>query len=287
MADEEIFNTTLIGVAGSGGSNLKILANLAPDVDDPDEIVSVLADFDLDTGEWEIVQEFDGWLTSMVEDSQGRLLAVSADGELVTLGRGVPSVRDLVCPGALNSLCSLPGGGVAAVGDAGAIRLLPTPSSRPIDTAAAVDLYEVSAWSDNVIVAVGDEGTVLFGNGLGWQPVIVPTNVCLYAVLILGEQHFLVAGVGGVILEFTSSGISERDVPRDLTIYALAHFQGSLYFACGDDGLWRIAGGGACERISDEIAFSLSVVDSRLIGFGNNVLNVFNGDHWSRHELDF
>lgn len=287
MADEETFNTTLIGVVGSSGSNLKILANLAPDVDDPDEIISVLADFDFDTGEWEIVQEFNGWLTSMVKDSQGRLLAVSADGELVTLGRGVPSVRDLVCPGALNSLCCLPGGGIAAVGDAGAIRLLPTLASPAIDTVAAADLYEVSAWSDTAMVAVGDEGTVLFGNGRGWQPVIVPTNVCLYAVLILGEQHFVIAGVGGVILEFTPGGISELDVPRDLTIYALAHFQGSLYLACGDDGLWRIAGGGACERISDEIVFSLSVVDSRLIGFGNNVLNAFNGDRWSRHELDF
>lgn len=284
--DEDAIKVTLIGVAKGKGGHLDILANFAPEVDDPDEIQSVIIDYEPVTDDGEVTHAHEGWLTAMVQSDSGELFTVSADGELVRFKAGKFKVADLGCASALNDITLVPGAGYVAVGDGGVLLEAQGVDAKPQRLDVGPDLYGVRAHAGNAMVAVGDQGCVLYGDGASWRKIIVPTNACLYAVTMSDAQHFYVGGKG-VLLRFTAKGIEEIDIPRDMTIYALAVHEGKLYVAAGEEGLLALAVDDTLQPESDEHLYSLQHVGPLLSAMGNHVLLLRQGGQWTRHEFEF
>lgn len=107
--DEDVIKVTLIGVAKGRNGHLDVLANFAPEIDDPDEIDSVIIDYEPVSDDGEVTHEHEGWLTAMVQADSGELFTVSVDGELVRFKAGKFKVTKLGVDSALNDITLVPG----------------------------------------------------------------------------------------------------------------------------------------------------------------------------------
>lgn len=174
--DEDAFQVTLIGVAKGQQGHLDILANFSPEPDDPDEIVSVVIDYEPATDDGEVTHQHDGWLTAMVQAESGESLTVSADGELVRFKSGRFKVTKLGIDTPLNDITLVPGAGYVAVGDRGVLLEAKWLNAKPKRLEFGADLYGVRAAAPNAMVAVGDAGCVLYGDGASWRKVTVPRH---------------------------------------------------------------------------------------------------------------
>lgn len=284
--DEDVIKVTLIGVAKGRNGHLDVLANFAPEIDDPDEIDSVIIDYEPVSDDGEVTHEHEGWLTAMVQADSGELFTVSVDGELVRFKAGKFKVTKLGVDSALNDITLVPGAGYVAVGDKGVLLEAKGLDTKPQRLDVGPDLYGVRAVAPTAMVAVGDEGCVLYGDGASWRKVVVPTNACLFAVAMVDAQNFHVGGQG-VLLHFTPKGIEEIDIPRETTIYALAWHEGKLYLAAGEEGLFSLAADGSLQAESDEHMYSLQVVGELLAAMGNHLMLLRQAGKWTRHAFEF
>lgn len=84
-----------------------------------------------------------------------------------------------------------------------------------------------------------------------------------------------------------SRGIEPLDAPRDLTVYALTSFDGTLYVAAGEQGLFSLAADDTLRPESEVHVYSLQPVGDGLAAMGNHILLLRQGAQWSRHEFEF
>ena len=284
--EEDAIRVTLSGAAEGTNGHLRLLANFSSEGESPDEIESVVIDYDPETDEGEVTHAHEGWLTAMVPTDSGEWLCVSADGELVRFRSGRFAVSDLGLESALNDVTLVPGAGYVAVGDGGALLEAKRIGTKPRRLTFGPDLYAVRAVASNAKVAVGDRGSVWLGDGAAWTKLDVPTEACLFAVAMIGERHFYVGGEG-VLFRFTSDRPEPVAIPPEMTLYALAAWEGRLLAAAGEHGLFSLGADGTLRTESDAPMYSLQPVGERMAAMGDHVLLLGRSGSWTRHEFAF
>lgn len=284
---QDEYRTSLITATGND-QKMHLLANVSPRVGDPEEIVSVVADFSIDD-QFEFtgvpIHQVDSWLTSMEEPKRDVLYAVSMDGELHSYRGGSWSVLELDAPEGIIRMWAASEDEVFAAGGAGerihVVRGIPEIDREKKGRC----LNGVHGTSKSHAIIVGDKGAIFRFDGRGWTDLVSPTNYNLLAVWCRSKKEVYVGGARGTA--FRSDGDDwERIKCPQVMLYEFAWFQGTLWAAAGEDGV-LVLGKDGFEQAKKLTVFRLKALASRLFAFGNNRAIVFDGREWIGTELDF
>ena len=285
---QDEYRTSLITATGNDLRKMHLLANVSPRVGDPEEIISIVADFSVDE-QFEFtgvpVHQLDSWLTAMEEPKTGVLYAVSMDGELHSYRGRSWSVLDLDCPEGIIRMWAASEDEVFAAGGAGekihVVRSIPEIDRDKKSRC----LRGVHGVSKNHVIIVGDKGAICRFDGRGWTDLVSPTNYNLLAVWCRSKKEVYVGGARGHA--FRSEGDDwERIKCPPVMLYEFAWFQGKLWAAAGEDGV-LVLGRDGFESAKKLNVFRVRTVADRLFAFGGNLVAVFDGQEWIGTEMDF
>jgi hypothetical protein len=282
MANGKDHDTTLITVTGTPDGDSYLLTNLAPPDHDPESIWSVI--YRNGEDDLEAVHEVEAWLTALRATPNGRLLATSMDGELLTGTSGKWTTRDLDCENGLNDLWVIDDSLAVAVGETGERVLLRAKRSETERDSKQRRLNRVRGTSIDRIYAIGDDGLIWFFDGRTWTEQPSPTNHALFGLLLTASQVW-VGGADGVLFELGRQSWRELEIPNEITVHALAEFGGQIFAACGEDGLWVLQRD-KLTKVKDYALYDLQPASGKLWGTGGTLLAEYDGKQWLKSELD-
>jgi photosystem II stability/assembly factor-like uncharacterized protein len=283
---QDEYQTSVITVTGDDLRKLHLLANVSPRVGDPEEIVSVVADFSVDDELTAVpIHQMDSWLTYMEEPKQGVLHAVSMDGELHSYRGGNWSVLDLDCPKGISRVWASSEDEVFATGRAGEkIRVARGTPEIDRDKKGRC-LNNVHGTSRNHVVIVGEKGAIFRFDGRKWTDVVSPTNYNLLAVLCRSKKEVYVGGAKGKA--FRSDGEDWEPIAcPPVMLYSFAWFRDKLWAAAGKDGI-LVLGDDGFESAKKLNVFRIKTVADRLFAIGGNEVTLFDGKQWLGADVDF
>jgi len=285
---EPDYYTTVVSITGKNSKQLHFLANLAPTVDAPEDIVSVVGELahkpDIDGN---AIYQVESWLTSMDETPGGNLYAVSMDGELhYYLAKTKKwSVLDLQCPDGLNAVWAAADHEVFIVGDKGERVRVTGQKFDVVRDAAGRVLSAVHGTSPDHVIAAGDEGLIFRFDGTRWLELDPPTNYTLFSVLCRSKDETYIGGSNGILLRSDGEGWTILPCEDDITITGLAWYKDSLYAAAGEDGVYILKPEGLV-KFKDEILHELRTIGNLLFGVGNALVVQYNGKDWWGGDLE-
>ena len=277
--------TTIVGIAGTSNEDVYLLANLYQEPLDPEEIFSVvgrLSHRPLEQGT--VIYDTETWLTSMDRSNEGSLFTVSAEGELHFLKQGKWSVLDLNCPDGLNAVWAAANNKVFAVGSKGERVQITDNSINLTKDSMERCLNAVHGISAKNVFAVGDEGLIFIYDGIAWKELETVTNCSLLDVLCLSENEVYIGGDNGVLLRWNGKELNWLESPK-ITITSLAWYQGKLYAAAGQEGVY-VLGSNGLEEFKDLTIDILETIDDLLFGVAGKFVVQFNGSEWWGGDLD-
>jgi len=285
MPDEPDHYTTLLSIAGRDSKHLYALANLAPTVDDPDSIWSVVIELSHKPEVlWKRTYMMETWLTSMGQSSEGYLYAVSMDGDLHTNRTGSWVVHDLDCPAGLNAIWVTSDTEIFAVGEVGKCVRWSGGNTDVFDRIPRVSLNAIHGRSASDVYAVGDEGEILRYNGSTWSEIESPCNHSLFSVLCVSEADMYIAGAG-VLFRTVGQEWEDLHCPPNIEITSLAVYHNELYAAAGEDGIYRLGREGL-NKVKTLAIYELNVIEDLLFGIGGQLVVQFDGRGWWGGNLD-
>lgn len=285
---QEEYRTSLITATGNDLRKMHLLANVSPRVGDPDEIISVVADFSVDD-QFEFngvpIHQVESWLTSMEEPKARVLYAVSMDGELHSYRGGRWSVLELDAPEGIIRMWTASEDDIFAAGSTGEkIHVVRGVPEIDRDKKGRC-LNGVHGTSKSHVIIVGDKGAVFRFDGRGWTDLVSPTNYNLLTVWCRSKKEVYIGGDKGHA--FRSDGDDwERIKCPPVILYEFTWFQGKLWAAAGEDGI-LVLGKDGFESAKKLNLFRVRTVADRLFAFGQNRVVVFDGQEWIGTELDF
>lgn len=280
------YRTSAITVTGNDLRKMHLLANVSPRVGDPEEIVSVVADFSVDDDLTAVpIHQVDSWLTSMEEPKSGVLHAVSMDGELHSRRRGTWSVLDLDCPEGIMRIWAASEDEIFGAGAAGEkIRIVRRTPEIDQDKKKRC-LNGVHGTSGSHVIIVGDKGAIFRFDGKKWTDVVSPTNYNLLAVLCRSKKEVYVGGARGKAFRSDGEDWEAINCPP-VMLYEFAWFQDKLWAAAGEDGVLELGKDGF-ESAKKLNVFRIKAAAGLLFTFGGNEVTVFDGNEWSGADIDF
>ena len=283
MVETRDQRANLITVAGRETGNTFLLVNISPPDNDPEEIWSVV--YENKPDELESIHVVHSWLTALRATPDGRLLAVSMDGELLSSGPRGWTTRDLECEDGINDLWVVDNALAAVAGERGERVLLRSRRSDKTEDKTQRCLNCVRGTAPDRIFAVGDHGVIWYYDGRTWAEQQSPTNQALFAVLLRADGAVLVGGANGVVFELGRQAWRELKAPDTVTIYGLAEFAGMTYAACGENGLWMLQQA-ELVNIKNYVVYDVQAVGGKLYAVGGTLLVEFDGREWSSNDLD-
>ena len=145
-------------------------------------------------------------------------------------------------------------------------------------------LNAVHGISAQNVFAVGDEGLISIYDGIAWKELETVTNCSLLDVLCLSENEVYIGGDNGVLLRWNGKELSWLESPK-ITITSLAWYQGKLYAATGQEGVY-VLGSNGLEEFKDLTIDILETIDDLLFGVAGKFVVQFNGSEWWGGDLD-
>ena len=149
------------------------------------------------------------------------------------------------------------------------------------------------------MVAVGWKGIVARYSSGQWVKVPAPSNVDLSAVWCSSKTEIYIGGQSGLAWRWDGDGRWQPlaiDTSKDPSVVftGFAHFEGTLYAACGGD-LYRLEGDtfiSVPKVFEDQQVGALVVTTSGLIGLGGswgprgNWFTRFDGKTWTAEQIN-
>ncbi|HEX5749514.1 MAG TPA: hypothetical protein VFZ09_25015 [Archangium sp.] len=280
MSNQPDHQTSLISIVGTHPRDLQLLANLAPPVDDPESIFSVVGSLQHETPvTWTKMYEAEAWVTSMIRSPTGRLYAVDMEGQLhSTDTAGKWTTRDLGCPDGLIDLWVASDDELFAAGDQGdrvhfskgKVELVRDPTNRRLNA--------VHGCAPNDVYMVGDKGAIFQYRDGQWAEMEPPTNYNLLTVLCISQQEIYVAGARGMLFRGSGNDWEQLKAP-DINISSLAWYRGALHAAGGKDGVFRLEPHGL-EQVKNLTLYRLRTIGDHLFGLGGRLVARFDGTGW-------
>ena len=151
---------------------------------------------------------------------------------------------------------------------------------------------------EDFIVAVGNNGLILKFIDGQWSAVHGPTDVRLEAVWCKGYQEIYIGGWEGSIWKWDGDGrweplVIEANNPNEINFTDFAFFDGVLYVAAGQHGVFQLNNGKLTpiNSIREAYITRLTTINSGLVGVGGlwgipgSWLTHFDGNKWSSQKV--
>ncbi len=285
MSDENTLKTTIIGIAGDATDNLRIMCNYGTETggwQDTESMIGKLS-FSPQTGlEIEPLYETSDWLTSMAETKDGKIYSCSMRGLLHYFKSNKWRTVDLNCIGGIASICAADNDHIFAVGrDGECIHIGP----RKADVFCKfheMPLNCVAGSASDNIYAVGDYGLTIRYDGKKWNRLPEQTGKHLLYVRCFSKDEIYLCGHRGIVSRGDGENWEKLHAP-DIAFYSLARFNGTVYAAAGDNGLYKVVDS-SLKHEKDIVVYRLETIDRVLMAWGGDLLAQYDGvDWWSIH----
>lgn len=149
------------------------------------------------------------------------------------------------------------------------------------------------------IVVVGDGGNIGCYRGGAWGRIRPPSNVKLEAVWCLGENEIYIGGWEGHAWRWYGKNqwhrltLSTNEEAGEFYISDFAEYEGVLYAACCDKGIYRVEGDALVPvpKVKNEYVGRLSATKIGLVGLGGvwgeqgSWFTLFDGKNWRSTQI--
>ena len=150
------------------------------------------------------------------------------------------------------------------------------------------------------MVAAGAHGFVAKHKNGQWKQVKFPSNIDLSGVCCRSEKEVYVAGRNRLAWRWDGEGrwkqleVKFDGDPNDLTFCDLAEYEGVIYAAGAEHGIYRPEGDKfvPVPKVADEYVLRLRATASGLIGLGavwsesGNWFTHFDGENWTAQQIN-
>lgn len=286
MSNNTPLNFEIFSVVGLSASDLYLLLHINEEPDDWETYRAAVVRLTPDTEE--VVYAVNAWLTSLAQSPSGNLYATSAKGDIHSCTDGQWQVISLGRRYSLNRIACLPDGSLVCCGSSAGVFQQNDTDWHLINDGLPVDcdLIAVGGLNTHYLYALGDRGIIFHWNGRQWSDVASPTNETLVNMLALSEQEVYFCGWHGAM--FLKRGLSwTQFTGTDSYLYSLASYDGRILVGAASDGSLAIDGSTLTPFNEHVTATGLRVIGDRLIAFGESTIHTFDGQTWTRRDLDF
>lgn len=148
------------------------------------------------------------------------------------------------------------------------------------------NLGGIGGSAEDDLYILGGSGEIFHHDGKTWSEVESPTNKKLISVLSVSQGEAYFCGWNGAFFHLANGAWEDYSLDGDLNLYMLTFYHDRL-FVGAYEGMF-LFDGSALEPFADDIvATGVRVVGDRLFAFGDNIIQQYDGNTWTRTEMDF
>lgn len=273
-------------VYGDTPDNLWLLVHSE---EDPDDTETFRASVVRVVGEktW-VERQLDTWTTAMWRSPAGTVyvgdmdfkIHINRGGEWTTMSVDAPSTRDIRGFSDADVYCSAwKGKFFRKSGD----RWELFNDGMPKDA----NLYAIGGSEPRDLYVLGTKGTIFRNDGIRWTELDSPTDVTLTSMLSLSRERVYFSGANGSFLRLRDSVWDDLSLlDKEIDLRGVANYRDRIYVGSHREILFVLEEDNLVPFRAD-VPASLRVIGDRLFAFGNNVIQQYDGDAWSRREFDF
>jgi len=149
------------------------------------------------------------------------------------------------------------------------------------------DLSAIGGSDPTDLYVLGTEGAIFQNDGVRWTEVDSPTDVTLNRLLCVSRQDLYVSGRNGTFFHLRNTAWADLSLPnKEIHLRGIANYRDRIYVGSHLMELFVLEGNNLIP-VKPDVQASLRVIDDRLIAFGNNVIQQYDGNVWTRREFDF
>jgi hypothetical protein len=149
------------------------------------------------------------------------------------------------------------------------------------------DLYAIGGSDRGDVYVLGTKGAIFHNDGVRWAELDSPTDVTLTNLLSESPNQTYFSGRKGSFFRLRGTEWNDLSLPdKDISLRGIASYRDRIYVGSHLEIVFILEGNNLVP-VRPEVPASLRVIDDRLFAFGNNVIEQYDGDVWSRREFDF
>jgi hypothetical protein len=149
------------------------------------------------------------------------------------------------------------------------------------------DLSAIGGSDPTDLYVLGTKGAIFHNDGVRWTEMDSPTDVTLNRLLCLSRQDVYFSGRNGTFFHLRNTGWDDLSLPdKEIHLRGIANYRDRIYVGSHRVELFVLQGNNLVP-FKPDVQASLRVIGDRLFAFGNNIIQQYDGDVWTRREFDF
>ncbi len=282
---DETRNIEIFDVRGASSNDLHLLVHIEPYPDDEESYRAAVVSWTAQGLSVEHVLET--WARSLWRSPGGTLYVAGTDGTLRS-NPGGRWVKDPIGPRyTLNTVWGLDDELIYCSAFRAFFFRRYASAWQFFNDGLHGDLFDIGGTAPDNLYVLGDAGAVFHHDGVRWSELESPTNKQLVAVWarVRGEIYF--CGWKGAFFRLRNDRWENYSLAGDdVDLYSMAYYNDRVFAGAGSSGVFSFDQQRLELFAEDIIASGVRVIGDRLLAFGRNVIQQYDGRSWTRTELD-
>jgi len=149
------------------------------------------------------------------------------------------------------------------------------------------NLYAIDGNEPTNLFVLGTKGAIFHTDETRWAELDSPTDVTLTSLLCVSHERVYFSGGNGSFLRLRNTVWDDLSLPdKEIDLRGIANYRDKIYVGSHREILFVLEEDNLVP-LRPDVPASLRVINDQLFAFGNNVIEQYNGDVWSRREFDF